>query len=223
MIKSYITIDEARLLYPNLDDYEPEQIQIALDASFSLVNSFLDATIKIPAIDNAGGIPYILKIHQAKFFQYVLEGTNIGYSDELKNLYDATAAQLKQITVNELIVSEIQTTSVEIGWNVVDYKSAAGKVYVDGTPPPYNYSLNFKCITGGYPQETKWDVYRSDSDEVFVTVNGSFEWTSVENTGLLFRLDGQFVIDDGFTVQGIPDTKNIVSAKPIIKQSTIQY
>ncbi|BDQ01940.1 MAG: hypothetical protein KatS3mg036_0494 [Ignavibacterium sp.] len=220
---SYLTADEAILFYPQAEQYSVEQIDLALKTSFSLVNSFLDATLKLPAIDSAGQIPYILKIHQARFFQYVLESMNIGYSDELKNLYDVTAESLKKITQNELIVSELQITPIEIGWNLKGVSLQQGSVYIKGTAPDIAYSLVFVCTQGGFPAQTIWDVIRSDSDERFTEFEGSFDWKALEGTPLQIRLDGKFFQGDSFTVFGQPETKKIASPNRILKQAGVLY
>lgn len=222
---SYITKDEAYLFYPQAADYSEEQVDLALNTSFSLVNSFLDSNLKLPAINSSGDIPYILKLHQAKFLQYVLESMNIGYSDELKNLYDSTAEALKKLTQNELTVSEIQITPIEIGWNIkeIKFQKPGAAVNIKGVPPEISYTLNFKCISPGFPADTSWEIYRSDSPLLFKTINGSFDWTTIEGTTLSVRFDGEFTIGDEFTVYGQPDTKKVVSPNRILKQSEVLY
>lgn len=220
---TYITIDEAILLYPTATEYEPEQQQLALNISYSMVNSFLDSTMKLPAISVIEETPGILKTAQVRFFQWVLESSNHGWSEELQNLHDHTAELCRKITANELIVSEIQTTQQEIGWNIIQSAITMGQIYIDGEAPEYNTHYTFKVISTGtnYVADSVFQIKRSDSDEVYKIINGSYDWQSIDE--LEIRFDGQFIENESFVIVGVPNSFNVVSAQPIIKQSTVLY
>jgi hypothetical protein len=224
-MNSYLTLDETLLFYPNASEYASEQQAIALETSYSLVNSFLDSTLTLPAIDEGGNIPGILKLMQSRFYQYILESSNHGYSDELKKLFDATAETLNKITQNELIVSEVQITAKEIGWNISENNLTAGQVFVSGDAPLEVNNFVFTVISTGttFVADAIFEVKRSDSDIVFSTINGDFDWQVVGISYLNIRFDGQFTSGETFSVRGTPNTKEVVSPRPVFQQVEVYY
>ncbi len=226
MVTSYITMDEAVLLYPNVNDFDAEQQEIALETSFSMVNSFLDGNLNIPVIMQDGEIPAVLKVSQARFFQWVLEHSNQrGWTEELQNLHDFTAEFLSKLGANELLISEVVTSPSEVGWNVVDTSLTLGKVFVLGLAPAVQTEYTFACTHSGtqYVADSTFDVTRSDSSSVLYSLTGSFDWQQVDSESYLYvRFDGQFLSGEGFTVKGMPN-KNVVSTKDIIQQSSLLY
>jgi hypothetical protein len=206
-------------------DYDPEQQSNALSVSFSFVNSYLDSTLNVPAILVDGSVPAILKVLQSRFYQWVLETSNHGWSQELQNLYDSISESCRKITLNEILVSEIQITSQEIGWNIVDGNCAAGQVFVSGNAPLEVNNLVFTVVSTGttYVADTIFETKRSDSNAVFATINGDFDWQVVGVSYLNIRFDGQFTSGETFSVKGVPDTLNVVSSKLIIQQSSVLY
>jgi len=223
-VTTYITMDEATNFYPNTTEYEAEQQVAALATSFSLVNSFLDSSLNVPVIVQDGSVPGILKVVQARFLQWVLESGNHGWSQELQSLFDSTAEICRKLGANELLVSEVSTTSSEIGWNVIESNLTLGKVWVEGVAPELETEYTFTCTTSGtnYVADTEWEVTRTDSDTVLYTLTGDFDWQSVDDY-LYVRFDGQFLSGETFTVLGVPDTFDVKSINPVIKQSTINY
>jgi len=225
-VQTYISIDEAYNLYPSTSEYEAEQQASALQVSFSLVNSFLDGTLNVPVVMEDGSIPGILKIVQARFFQWVLESANSGWSQEIQNLFDSTSEMCRKLGANELLISEVSTTGVQLGWNLIDSNLTIGKVFIDGTAPELETTYLFECTTSGtnYVADTEWQVTRSDSATVLYTLAGSYDWQDVDPDGYLqIRFDGQFIGGETFTVKGVPEDVNVVSTNPIIKQSEVYY
>ena len=222
-MNSYLTADELLNFYPPTSQYEPEQITLALTTSFSLVNSFLDSTVPTPV--TTVPVPGILQIVQSRFAQYVLEHTNNGWSQELQNLFDSTIVMCKGLSSQELLISEISTTNQELGWNLTDSTLTIGKVFVDGTAPDVETEYTFTMTVSGtqYVADTEWDVTRSDSATTLYTIAGSYDWQDVGDGYLQIRFDGQFIGGETFKVTGIPETLDVVSTQPIIKQSTIYY
>ena len=222
-MNSYLTLDEASKFFHNANEYNTDQQQLALDASYSLVNSFLSSNIPLPAITSDGKIPGILKLQQAKFFQYVLEFSNQGQTEELQQLFDKTAEFLAKLTKNELLISEVQTTAIEIGWNIQDTTLTKGEIFVKGVPPEDKTTFRFVCSTAGYTASAKFNIYRSDSDQVYGTITGSYDWQVVGISNLYIRFDGQFDFDEEFVITGIPYTQKKASAKAQFQQSEIIY
>ena len=224
-MNSYLTQDELLNFYPLTSQYDPEQITIALETSYSMVNSFLDGAYNIPVVGSDGVIPGIVKVIQSRFAQYILEFSNNGWSQELQNLFDNTATVCKGLGANELLISEVATTSAEIGWSVTSTNLSLGKVWVDGEAPELETEYTFTCVTSGtnYVADTSWEVVRSDSNTVLYTITGDFDWQDVGDGYLLVRFDGQFVSGETFKVLGVPDTFDVKSTNPVVKQSTIYY
>ena len=205
---SYITQAEALKLYPQIADYQQEQIDLALTTSYSLVNSFLNNTLPIPAVTEKGEIPGVIKMIQLRFMQWVLESSNQGYTDELQLLYDKTADMAKSLTKNE-IVSEIENTGPDLGFNILDKQLSEGSVYLHGTPIE-NVIYRFVVTTEGYADTVEFDVYKSNSAAVFMHIKGSsLTWQSVEE--LLVRMDGNFSAGEEFTIRGIPQQQTRTS------------
>lgn len=220
---SYITADELLNFYPLTSDYAPEQITIALNTSFSLVNSFIDSSVPTPV--STTPVPGILKIVQSRFAQYVLEHTNNGWSQELQNLFDSTAEMCRKLGANELLISEISTTAQELGWNIISSTlSTTGRIFVAGESPELETYYTFENTVSGlnYVADTQWDVTRSDSSTVLYTITGDYDWQDVDGY-LSIRFDGQFTGGETFIVKGVPITSDIKSTSPVIKQSTIYY
>lgn len=224
VVLSYITMDEAYNLYPNTEEYAPEQQESALQTSFSLVNSFLDGSYNVPVVMTDGNVPGILKIAQARFLQWVLEHSNHGWSQELDNLFNSTAEMCRKLGANELLISEVATTGQELGWNITSTDFDLGKVFVSGVAPEIETDYTFTMTVSGthYVADTEWNVVRSDSATIVYNITGDYEWQDVDGY-LQIRFDGQFIGGETFSVKGVPDTSNVTSNKPIIKQSTIYY
>jgi len=227
-MNSYLTQDELLNFYPNTSEYAPEQIDMALTNSYSMINSFLDGNYNIPVVGQDGVIPGIVKVMQSRFAQYLLEFTNNGWSNELQNLLDNTIVLCKGLGANELLISEVSTTGQEVGWNLIDSTLTLGKVFIEGEAPElettYTFTMTENSVPSGlyYVADTEWEVVRSDSASVLYTLTGNYEWQDVDGY-LRVRLDGQFMYGETFKVKGVPSTADIKSINPIIKQSTVMY
>lgn len=224
-MNTYIKLDEALTLFPHGREYDPEQQSKALEGSFSLVNSFLPSNIKVPVIQDDGKTPAILQIFQVKFFQWILETSNQGYTDELNNLYNATSEALGKLTTNELLISEATITTPEIGWSIIENSVTGGSVFVQGVADVLPYTLTFTVSSTGvnYADTTVFEVKKSNSDTVIGTITGSSDYQTVLNTTLGIFFDGQFANGEYFKVKNLPETKQIISNNPVIQQSDIYY
>lgn len=224
-MRTYLTEAEFLLLYPDGYQYEPEQISQSIEESFSLVNQFINPAINTPAINKDGSIPGCLKTYQRQFTQYLLEYSNTGYTDELKNLWDSVSDKLTKITEKQIFVSELQIAQNELGYNLSDGSFASGSIYVKGIPS-FNESFKVTSLTSSFVEGSSFEFVRSDSEQVYATIDGSFsEWQTVETSSLSVRFDGQFFISESVTLTGIADepTNKITTTGDSIQQQSIAF
>jgi len=226
-MNTYITLTEANELYPLSSDYTSSLQAEALSQSYGLVNSHISSELRIPAIKPDGQAPSILKIAQCKFYRYLLEFSNMGFTEENQNLYNTTAEMLSKITANELTVPDLQTYPTDIGWHLVDQSITNGSIYARGSPPTQRtqYNVSFYHTGSAYPTASYMKFTRTDSDTVKATMTGSYDWVALtlDTESIELRFDGHFTASDSFGVLGIPRVDNMSTTKHVIKQGKVYY
>ena len=237
MRTTYATLSELNMLYSSASDYTTEAQENAQTLSFELVNSFLNSTLNIPPTGQIG----ILKIAQAKFYQWILETSNIGYTEELTNLYNANAEMLKGIQQDQLTVPGYQYSNENAGYHIVEQSSAAGILHIMPNQLP-NYPAKYKIVitTGGAVRSgnVRYSVYRDDdiSTAVQTNITAKFELRTLFDgyAGTLAFLDsptvlfnGTFVANDYFWIECVPqyqvDTAPPAEANKSIVQGRVVY
>lgn len=224
---TYLTTADALLLFPNDAEYGSDVKAKALTLSYSMVNSFLDPVITVPALDKDGSAPGILQIHQAKFYQWILESANHGWSEELQNLYDSTRDALKMITEQDIFVSELQVSAHEIGWILQDNDLTSGKVFIydiTGYEPSLEITYKFVVTTEGYAGSVVLTYYGPNSATALGTITDlDGDYVQVGDTFLYIRLSGEFIQDEEFDIKGVPQPEIVASNKPQLQQSILLY
>ena len=218
-IQTYITSTEANYFFNGDTNYTSAQKTNALTVSFGLVNDFVNPVLKIPVVGEWDGestieAPQVLKVAQGSFYQWVLERGNHGYTDELNDLYNATAEMLRSLTQNELSAAVAQTYAHEAGWHITSVTRTAnvGEVYVRGTSPLIRKNYKIVISTGGSAEyvaggTASFDAYRSDTEAAVVSAQLlDFEWKTVHDT-FEIRFDGQWNNGDTIRIVGIPESK----------------
>lgn len=224
---TYLSASDALLLFPNDAEYGTDVKAKALTLSYSMVNSFLDPVIKVPAVNSDGSIPGIIQVHQSKFYQWILESANHGWSEELQNLHDATRDALKMITEQDIFVSEVQVSASEIGWLMVDNTLTSGKVFIydlTGYEPVQEITYKFVVTTAGYADLVILTYYGPNSATALGTVEGlDGDYVQVGSTNLYIRLSGLFIDSEEFNIKGIPQPEIVASNKNQLQQSVLLY
>ena len=225
-LTSYITEAEGALHFPSASEYSAAQRTEALETSFSMVNSFLNSTVNLPAIAEDGTIPGLLKVGQVRFYQWILESANQGWTEDGQALHDNNAEFLSKLTNNELLISELQDTARDIGWTLQATDVTDGYVYIKGYPPAVETELIFTVSSSGTKyiatDEVTFTVKRRDTEGTYATFTADYDWVQPIGTEYIeLRFDGQFTADETFTVKGIPSTSDIASTNQVIKQSTL--
>jgi len=234
-IKTYITATEANVYYPQDDQYTVAQRALFLEDSFGLVNSYLQAEIKVPAVapwdGEAGSVdaPRLLKVLQADFYRWLLIKSNHSSSPELDDLYDSIKEKCEAIQQNELFVPEIQTTANEPGWNITEKNNAGniGDIFVRGSAPALRTFLKITITTGGYPSAIAYDYYTSEQAAALgsIAARDSYHWQYVDaELGLEVRFTGQWTAADTIYIDGVPTSDvDTVTPSNTIQQKSVSY
>jgi hypothetical protein len=231
-ITTYITSTEANQAYPNDASYTSAQKASALKDSKGLVDSFIDSKYQLPVIGEWDGqteieAPIILKVLQKKFYRYLLEFSNVGETEDLKELWDTTVETCRGLRAGELDIPSA-TYDNEPGWHITNVASTStlGLVQVRGYEP-VDYRLHYKIVitsTGTqYVDSVTYSVYRSDSATARSTGNvASLEWTVVDSR-FSIRFDGQWTLNDEIHIVGIPtsDVNTTGTPKNYIQQGVV--
>lgn len=215
-ITTYISAADLAVRFADTD-YTAAQRTEALEGSFGLVNSYISAEVRIPAIGPDGTVPEVLKHIQWKFYMYILQTMNQGHTEELTELFNETVEMCRQIQQNDLIVNEVQVTESQIGWNLLEGTSTDGLVYIKGTPPVLEteYVVTATSANDSYTADATFSVTRSDLAAAVATLTGSREWQPVDGN-FSIRFDGKFDLGDTWTIKGIPDNLDKIQ-----KQSSV--
>lgn len=229
MIDTYITSTEANYFFTNDSDYATNVKSNALETSFGMVNTYIAPTIELPVIGQWDGIgdtldsPKLLKVCQARFYQWILESGNMGHTDELQNLYEATAEILRGIRQEDFALPTSKSADM-VGWHIIERDSESnGEMLCKGLAPTLSQTYQIEITTGGYPSDIIYDVYRSDSNTAILTDQvGSFDWGNV-NGEFDIRFDGQHSADEYYVVRGIPSSDvTVPTDSKTIKQTIVR-
>jgi len=223
---SYINDTEIANMYPNYSEFTTAQVEEAKEKSYGLVNSFLNSKLVLPAVSDSGDYPEILKIIQIGFLRWILETSNVGYTDELQKLYNSMSDMAKKITQNELTLPDIEKFYQQVGWHVSNFSnvSISGSfVELSGGPPEYIKRYTVLIVSGGYSDNVVYDVYRSDSSTAVESgLAGKYdEYESVDDS-FLIRWDGQFATGS-FNITGTPSSEvNAIERVKSIRQINLK-
>lgn len=244
-ITTYITAAEAQSYFTSFKDYgdDPtlaalsDRQTLALTASFGLVNSYISSKLAVPVVgewDGASTIfaPEPLKMLQAQFAQYLLEFGNVGYTEELNNLYQSVVAQCRAITQNELVVNQAEVFESQVGWHITSRtNSANGGVYVRGTPPVLKEFYTLSCGAGqvatAYPSGIYLVAKNAKSNSAitgFSNLNQNwYEWQTIDGK-FQIRFDGQWATAWEVLITGVPEEMvNAAAPTNTLKQSDLRY
>jgi hypothetical protein len=222
MKNTYTQPAEFLRFYPNASEYTSAQISESLWNSYSMVNSYLNSSLRIPVYESDGEIPAVLKVLQGKFAVYTLEFGNHGWREENENLFRSTAETCAKMTQNELLISEVQKTTWDIGWVLTEMScSGEGSLFVQGDPPSYEEDFTFMVTDASATYTPSFQIIRSDDSGVYDTKTAARTWTYVKDSNLNFRVTGKFYVSESFTIKGTPDTSEIASQKPNLQSADI--
>lgn len=233
MLTTYISAAEANYYFPNDSDYSAAQKTNALKASFGLVNAYINKEVAIPVISVWNGedtvnAPETLKVAQGQFYEYILKRSNDGSSDELEDMYNATANRLRGIQQGEVSIPDAQTYEHETGWSITERNCAQdlGDMYVERYPKPalkYNYRL--VVTASGYGDTITFDAYNDSSATAVGSYTNDWDsWTTVDNK-FNVRFVGYWDEDDEVRLVGVPSsaTDAVTSDGPVLRQTDIAY
>lgn len=246
MIKTYASLTELATMYTQTNDYTTNEKENAQQMSFDLVNSFISSEITIPyspAFDGEGSrIPGILKVIQSKFFQYLLETSNIGYTEESQKLYDATVKMCQKLTQNEMTLPGVTHNSKDLGFKITELNcvDAKGNLYIQGgcyANLPVFYKIVITHSGTVRSGNVTYSVYRSDDLSIPLCTSQVAKYTYAPLIGtsalpanvytidtVMVAFDGEWTIDDFIWIEGQPYTsQNQVQKITTIKQGVVWY
>jgi len=215
MITTYITPAEYETAVGSdqYANYETSQIQQSVSMSFSMVNSYLSAGIKVPAISDDGSIPGVLKHCQQRFINYLLDYNSNSQRDENEKNFNQTVTLLKGIGLNELNISEVKDSVADIGWNLIDSNCTLGSMEIRGLCNlDTEYTLT--CNLAGYAGTATFSVLRKDNTSQN-GINTHFDWYSWNDNFNQFeyRFDGYFTLNQYIVIRGKSRKGNEFSGK----------
>ena len=238
---SYISQTELETFYSRTTSYSSDQISGAISRSYGLVNSYLNASLKLPYVMPWDGFssyvesPQILKYVQLRLAQHDLEEQNVGWTEEGQKFFDSTIAIIQGITQNELSLPG-QYTDRLVGWNIANISCSglAGGFYLDpnSPPPAYETTLTFTIDSAGtnyIASGVTFDTYQTDRAEPYIngTTATSLYQTVTDSLGNIvsFRWTGQWTFADSVTIVGIPVSaiNKFPESKDLLKQRPLAY
>ena len=236
-IQTYITSTEATESFPQDTDYSSAERTSALERSFGLVNSNINSKLAVPVVGEWDGestinVPQVLKLAQCLFYRYVLELSNTGWTEELRELFKDALDLTRGITENELTVPSAQTFAHDAGWHItkITQSSDIGSVQVRGSSPDRRKHYKIVISTGGTAEyvaagTATFTAYRSDTEAAVVTGQAlDYDWQMVHDT-FEIRFDGQWNNGDEILISGIPETEIDTASKPdnVLRSSPVTY
>lgn len=241
-ITSFITSIELAYFYPQSTDYTTDEINNALSGSCGLVMSYLNSNLSLTPPyekDGNGSYPEILKINQAQFARWILETSNVGYTDELQNLYNATADVVGKISQNEITIPSVKHYGTETGWKIskIINSGSLGYAYLKaGQVPtsPTQYKLVCTSVGTNYVDSNAvtFNVYTDYSASPICTCTATYLYNNIisnySGTISFDSLDmmfiGQWTNGDIIYVNGVPaEMVNANKDDLTLKQGYILY
>ncbi|MCA9313180.1 hypothetical protein KDA08_02525 [Candidatus Saccharibacteria bacterium] len=236
-ILTYISAAEASLYYSEYAEHSAGVQAEALSASFGLVNSFLNPAIKIPYVapwdgvsQTVDGVAPILKITQARFCQWICQSNNVGYTDELQALYEATAEMLRALQGGELGIPDTTITDAQTGWALASQTCASGVMHIL-QPDIYlhSYPMSVEIVidsvsSGLQPYHSTFNSstyatykYRFpsiSSSYIDTGIKADNQWQYIPDAGVSVMFEGFFSPNESFLLRGVPDTAVNVAEAP---------
>lgn len=190
MITTYITSAEATIFYDDANYVAGDKSQ-ALTISFGLVQGYLNSSLNIPIVpewngtDTALSAPAVLKLCQAKFYEYLLRRGEVGDTPDVKEQFDAAVEFAQSIVQEQLTVPEAGTYERETGWHIVAKSNAGGgDVFIRGTPPSLNQQVKVvitNAVSATYPATFTYTLSEPWKQSANTSTGNatSFDWLSI--------------------------------------------
>jgi len=236
-ITTYVTDAQMSLFYSEWEDHSVDVQAEALTSSYGMVNAFLNPVVQIPYTppwngtdQTIEGVPAILKTCQARFAQWIAQSANVGYTDELQELYDSTVEILRGIQAGELGIPGTSISEEQTGWAVTAQSCASGTVhilnpdaYYHSTPwtvelvmdhatsglLPYHSTFNSSSYASykyRFPNiSTDWQQTGQAADN---------QWVTIPDASLTISFEGSFNPNETFIIRGIPKNAQNVNEAP---------
>ena len=210
----YITDSELQVMFPQAADFSSEQRENAINQSGNMVMAYIRTELHpiVQANLETGNFPYILKMAQLQFARYVLEFSNVGYTEELDNLYKSTADICAKITKNELNIPGESHNSKDLGWQIVNVTVADSSAFAEargGVPQVYQ-SWELEFISS-----THFKVTRDDGSILAASQQIFYNWYNIlygseldapapVDASLEMRFTGTWTVGDKIKIVGVP-------------------
>lgn len=237
---TYMTSAEATIFYEDSLYAAGEKSQ-ALSISFGLVNSHLNSALNVPAVSEWNGsdtsvtAPAVLKLGQAKFYEYLLRRGEVGDTPDVLAVYESARLFAREITQEELTLPESTTFEREVGWHVVAKSNAGGgDVFIRGSAPAWSEHLKIvitNAATATYPGTFTYTLTWPSRSATSSTGNAtSFDWLSIAalpdgTRPFELRWVGKWTNNDYVEIRGV--AADMVDATPpqrnTLQQSTVSY
>lgn len=238
---TYMTSAEATIFYEDSLYASGEKSQ-ALTISFGLVNSHLNSALNVPAVSEWNGsdtsltAPAVLKLGQAKFYEYLLRRGEVGDTPDVAQVYESARAFAREITQEELTLPESTTYEREVGWHIVaKSNTGGGDCFIRGGSPSYSEHLKLvitNAASASYPATFTYTLQAPSRQSANVSTGNAtaFTWLTIAalpdgSRPFELRWVGKWTNNDYVEIRGVaPD---MVDAQPpqrnTLQQSTVNY